>query len=202
VDKSGDTITVSQISSQKEFNNVHFFLLGNRFETLYLPSAILLVEGKSDHMFIERVLSVRYPSSRFSVIAANGDSEIKRYLHITTGLLNGIQRSPYQDRLFVVLDAQHSAGLAQEVMIMGVPESSVIEWSANGIEYVYPEEVLDSIFGEGPPIAVAGDLISRNGIHLNKAKLAEKVCALIRPETRMNSEFQEKLLDKLDAIRA
>lgn len=200
--KSGDEISINKIDTYQEFNRIHFFLLGNRFETLYLPSAILLVEGKSDCMFIERVLSVLYPSSRFSVIAANGDGEIKRYLHITSGLLNGIQRSPYHDRLFVVLDSQHSAGLAQEISSMGVPKSRIIEWSKNGIEFFYPDEILDGIFGSGPEIEIEGSVVSRNGIRFNKTELAEKVCGAIRPETKMNSELKNKLLEKLDELRS
>lgn len=55
VSKSGDEISVRQVETLGDLNQVHFFLLGNRFETLYLPSAIVLVEGKCDHRFIERV---------------------------------------------------------------------------------------------------------------------------------------------------
>src|SRR5439155_10426513 len=39
VEKRGDEIFVKQVQSQADFNGIHFFLLGNRFETLYLPSA-------------------------------------------------------------------------------------------------------------------------------------------------------------------
>ena len=46
VSKQGDEIDLRQVATLGELNKVHFFLLGNRFETLYLPSVILLVEGK------------------------------------------------------------------------------------------------------------------------------------------------------------
>lgn len=64
VEKHGDEISVLPVESQSDFNNIHFFLLGNRFETLYLPSAIVLVEGKCDHKFVERVVSFCYPNSQ------------------------------------------------------------------------------------------------------------------------------------------
>lgn len=200
VEKSGDAISIRQIEDQRDFNRIHFFLLGNRFETLYLPSTILLVEGKTDHMFIERALAVRYPGSQMSVIAANTDSQIKHYLHITRGVLNGIQRSPYHDRIFVVLDARHGAGLAAEIVAMGIPQENIIEWTKNGIEYIYPESIVDAIFGEGPELHISGDVVSRNGISLRKNELAEKVCGLMCAETEMTSEFREKLLDRLDLI--
>jgi hypothetical protein len=54
-------------------------------------------------------------------------------------VLNGIQRSPYHDRIFVILDARHGAGLENEIVRMGVPRENIVEWTKNGIEYVYPE---------------------------------------------------------------
>jgi len=42
--KQGDEITIDRVETQSDFNKIHFFLLGNRFETLYLPSSIVLVE--------------------------------------------------------------------------------------------------------------------------------------------------------------
>jgi ABC-type uncharacterized transport system ATPase subunit len=200
VQKAGDVIGVRQVTGQQDFNNIHFFLLGNRFETLYLPTAIFIVEGKTDKAFIERVLAVRYPTQTFSVIAGNGDNQIKRYVHIAKELLNGIQRSPYHNRIFVVIDAKHSAGLPAEVAEMGVLSDNIVTWPKNGIEYVYPDEIVDDIFGRGLEIAIAGDVISRNGHSISKNELAEKVCARIRPETKMNPLFQSKLLDRLDAI--
>ena len=198
VEKNEDTITINRIENQREFNRLHFWLLGNRFETLYLPSLIVLVEGKSDHKFIDRVLSLKYPHSRFSIIAANSDSQIKHYLHMAKGLLNDIQRSPYHDRIFVLLDSVHSAGLAAEVVAMGIPGENVIKWSKNGIEYFYPEEVVDQIFGKGPELQIMEDVVSRNGISMSKAELADRVSAMLHAETKMNPEFQRELLDKIN----
>src|SRR6185312_13098478 len=39
VEKRGDVIFVEAVDNQIDFNRIHFFLLGNRFETLYLPSS-------------------------------------------------------------------------------------------------------------------------------------------------------------------
>ena len=75
VEKLGDEIAVRRVETQTEFNRIHFFLLGNRFETLYLPSMIILVEGKTDHAFINTVLSKRLPNHQFSIINANSDNK-------------------------------------------------------------------------------------------------------------------------------
>jgi hypothetical protein len=103
VEKKGDEINMTRIETQQDFNRVHFFLLGNRFETLYLPTAILLVEGKTDHKFIERALQLKFPSSQFSVVPAHSDSRIKEILAVAKGLFADIQKSPYRDRIFVIL---------------------------------------------------------------------------------------------------
>src|SRR5581483_3734590 len=183
-----------------DFNRIHFFLLGNRFETLYLPSSILLVEGKCDHKFIERVVTLRYPASQLSVISANTDSRIKEVLNIARGLLTDIQKSPYRDRIFVVLDAVHSASLPTEITSMGIPQENIIVWSKNGIEFYYPPAIVDQIFGSGPEITISGGEVSRNGITYKKGELIDKIVGLLQSDTPMHSEFEKVLLGPLDKI--
>jgi len=199
ITKSGDEISVSKVSTQSEFNQVHFFLLGNRFETLYLPSAIVLVEGKCDHRFIERVTALRFPNAQLSVIAANSDNRIKEVLIIARSLLSDIQRSPYRDRIFVVLDSVHSAGLPEQLTQMGLQRENIIKWPLNGIEYYYPPTILDRIFGEGEALDIIGDRVSRNGISHLKNELVEKVVASIEMNTPQNNIFEDMFLQKLAA---
>lgn len=197
VTKSADTIAVRPITTQSEFNRVHFFLLGNRFETLYLPSAIVLVEGKTDHRFIERVCSVRFPNAQLSVIAANSDSRIKEILSVARGLLSDIQRSPYRDRIFVVLDAVHSAGLSKQLEQMGLQAENIVTWPLNGIEHYYPPQVVDRIFGAGARLVIQDDRVSRNGLTYGKNELSEKVCSLTDRATPMHQEFEALLVRKI-----
>ncbi len=199
IEKGGDEITIRRVESQTDFNRIHFFLLGNRFETLYLPSSILLVEGKCDHKFIDRVVTSRYPSSQLSVIAANSDTRIKEILNVAKGLLTDIQRSPYRDRIFIVLDSVHSATLPDEISAMGIPRENIVVWPKNGIEYYYPPSIVDKIFGVGEEITIVSDTVSRNGISHTKGDLVEKVVGLIQPDTDMNADFQKRLLEPLEA---
>lgn len=194
VQKSGDEISINGISTQGELNKIHFFLLGNRFETLYLPSAIVLVEGKCDHRFIERVTALRFPNAQLSVISANGDSRIKEILTVARGLLSDIQRSPYRDRIFVVLDSIHSAGLPDQLVQMGVPHENIVKWPLNGIEYYYPPEILDKIFSVGGAIQIDGDRVTRNGQTYTKIELLERVIAQLEPSTQQHPELEIKLL--------
>jgi hypothetical protein len=199
VTKQGDEVAFSQVQTQSEFNRVHFFLLGNRFETLYLPSIIVLVEGKCDEKFISRALMLRYPKAQISVIPANSDDRIKEVLAIAKGLFTDIQKSPYRDRIFVVLDSVHSATLPDQLARMGLPAENIVTWPKNGIEYYYPASIIDQIFAPGPEIAIEGDRVSRNGTTYTKAELVEKVIALMDANTAMHPVLEERLFALTDA---
>lgn len=199
VSKTGDEISVSPVLTQSDFNNIHFFLLGNRFETLYLPSAIILVEGKCDHKFVERVISLKHSNSQISVISANSDNRIKEVLSVAKGLLSDLQKSPYRDRIFIILDSVHAAGLPKQLESMGVLSENIVIWPKNGIEYYYPPSLIDKIYGLDGELNIDGDIVSRNGVSYNKNELAEKVVSTMSSETEMHPDFQSMFLAKLDA---
>jgi predicted ATPase len=199
IEKTGDEISIEPIATQTDFNRIHFFLLGNRFETLYLPSAILLVEGKCDRKFIDRVMALRYPNSQFSVVEANSDNRIKEVLNTAKGLLTDIQKSPYRDRIFIVLDSVHSAGLPSQIEKMGIPADNIVVWEKNGIEHFYPPSILDKVFGAGQEIVISGDDVSRNGVTYKKADLVEKVLSLLDASTPMHPHFELALLRRLES---
>lgn len=194
ISKDGDVINIKQVSNTFEFNDIHFFLLGNRFETLYLPSAIVLVEGKCDHKFIDRVLSLRCANKSISIIPANTDSRIKEILLIVKSLFSDIQKSPYRDRIFIVLDSVHTSGLKNQLVAMGIPDKHIVVWEKNGIEYYYPPSVVDRIFGVGNEIEIIGDHVIRNGISYSKGELVERVVSYIDSATEMHPDFCAKLL--------
>lgn len=158
------------------------------------------MEGKTDYTFIDRVLNLRYPNSQLSVVSANSDSRIKEVLNVAKGLLTDLRKSPYRDRILIVLDSVHSKSLPRELSAMGVPEKNIITWSQNGIEHLYPSTIIDKIFGGGESIELHGDIVSRNGNSYSKAELVDKVVSLLTKETLMHTEFSEKLLTPLDAI--
>ncbi len=198
VEKEGDEISIQEVRSQSEFNRIHFFLLGNRLETLYLPSAIVLVEGKTDHKFIERVTSLHFPDSQVSVIAANSDARIKEILFIAKGLLADLQKSPYRDRIFVVLDSVHGAGIVEQLVAMGLERDNIITWPQNGIEFFYPPTIIERVFGGNGELTVQDDKISLNGITHTKAELSERVTKLLDKATGMHPTFQDLFLAKLE----
>lgn len=202
VEKRGDSIDIQRVNSIGDISRIHFFLLGNRFESLYLPSAIVIVEGKTDHLYIERVLATEFPGKQLSLFNATSDNRTKEVLHIVKTLLGDIQKSPYKDRIFVVLDSVHGKGLSQTLIDMGLLSDNVIIWSKNGIEYYYPTDAVRNIFhGEGE-LSIDGDRVEMNGINLSKAELAERVVSLINPQSNFPDEFQHEFLDRLKPLLA
>ena len=202
LEKDGDIIDVKAINSQIEFNRIHFFLLGNRLESLYMPSLIIIVEGKCDYKYIERVLYSKYPENHFSIIQANGDSRISDIFNIAKSIFGEFQKSPYQNRIFAILDSIHGTGLPDKLKKMGIPSNNIVVWSKNGIEYYYPSSILVSIFGSEEDIQIKDDIIKLNGISYTKNELVEKIIPLIDKDTAFNNEFQSEFLDKINAIIA
>ena len=200
ISKDGDVIDIERVSSQAEFNRIHFFLLGNRFETLYLPSAIILAEGKCDQQYLSRVLENEFPGAQFSVINATSDSRMKEILNLAGSLFSDLQKSPYRERIIPVLDSVHGADIVHKLKAQGVAEENIIIWSQNGIEYCYPDEIIDVIYGAGGDLEIDGDIVSRNGISYKKAELTEKVVSRLSDKNTYPDEFYNKFIQAIERI--
>lgn len=198
--KNGDRIDIKKTTTVSDFNNIHFFLLGNRLETLYLPTVIILVEGKCDHHYISKAVEMKFPELQFSIINANSDSRMKEIVNIAGGLFTDLQRSPYRSRIIAVLDQVHDYSVEQTLLKAGIPEDNIIVWSKNGIEYYYPERVLNSIYGIGEEITINGDLVSRNSLAYKKWDLCMNVVNKMDSSTEYPDEFKSKLFTAISNI--
>lgn len=174
--------------------------MGNRFETLFLPSAIIIVEGKSDEIFIRRVVELEFPNATVSIISAGDDSRVKEAIYMAGSFFSDIQKSPYRDRIFPIIDSVHKVGLIQQIENMGIPRENIIDWSMNGIEYYYPSRIVDAVFGAGPAVTVTSDSISRNGVTYKKAELSQRVVSALRAQEVYSAEFREKFINKIAAV--
>jgi hypothetical protein len=199
VHKEGAKISLQRVTSIADFHHLQFNLLGNSLEGLFLPSAVVYVEGDTDQAYIQRVIGFRFPGRNVVVVRTGGDP--KRKVAALRETLGDLQRSPLRSRLFVVLDSRHSPGVKTELVGLGVPDTNVIVWDRNGIENVYPPSILSAIFGCPigglPNLTIGGDQVSLNGIQMTKKALCEKVLERILPDTTLPSEFLDKLLEPL-----
>lgn len=200
VDRIGTQITIRSLATVQDLNALQFRLLGNRFETLFLPSAILLVEGKTDHAFLSRLISQRRPNSTVSIIHASGDGRMREIVAIARQMLGDITRSPYAQRVFAVLDSRHGHGLSDHLIEMGVPRDNVVIWEANGIEYLYPRSILEARFGAYDALVIAGDRVNIGAHAITKQELADLVVNSLRGDEALPEELLAKLIRPLEAL--
>jgi hypothetical protein len=201
VSKTDATFTLEQVDSVSDFHRLQFNLLGNSLEGLFLPSAIVIVEGESDLQFLGKALSLRFSGRNVVVIKADGDPKKKFYSLRDT--LGDVQRSPLRSRVFVVVDSSHNSGLKAELVGLGLVAENFVVWDQNGIEYVYPPEIMASVFCCSPEqvngIKISGDEVWVNGIRKRKRELAAEVASLLAVETRHAEELEEKLFNAISA---
>jgi len=200
VAKDGADVSLTQIKTTIDRHRLQFNLLGNSLESLFLPAAIVVVEGKTDFEYIDRVIQLHLPTRRVTVIHGSGD--VKWKIRGLEEALGDLQRSPFQSRIFVVLDSIHQPGLVADLTAMGVLRENIVTWTQNGIEHLYPESLLRDSFGGTSDISIEDDRISAGGITLTKSDLCEEVLVKIDTNTVLPDELQRELLDKIEAAIA
>lgn len=205
VENHEGAININSISSIGGFHNLQFNLLGNTFESLFLPELIVLVEGQTDYTYIKRVCEIVYPNTKIAIISAGNDNQIKPKLHIYEEMLGGISTSPYSNRIMTILDSAHSAGLPSEIEKMGIPKNNIVIWEKNGIEYYYPTEILKEIFlcDDGALASTTMDNDSNvivNGITKSKSELCKEVIHKLNAKSEYSEEFKNKLLKRIKEI--
>jgi hypothetical protein len=191
---------VSQVNSVSELHQLQFNLLGNELETMFLPSAIVIVEGKTDLKYLERVIELKHPNRRITVLSGQGDVKSRAYA-IREILGGDLQKSPFRDRLFVVLDSVHQPSLRQELTALGIPDDHVVEWSRNGIEYLYPTSLLADKYacppGQVNDLRISGDVVSLGTLAYKKSELCDEIVMRLTLETELPAELEERLLAPL-----
>ena len=84
---------------------------------------------------------------------------------------------------------------------MGVLAENVIIWDRNGIEFVYPEILLCTIFGctkeRLVEIQINADIVSLNGVERKKNELKTEILARLTESTELPTEVEIKLLDPI-----
>ncbi len=63
VQRNGTAVQVKRLSVYEEFRDLQFAQLGNSFEQLKLPSGFLIVEGKTDCQYLNRMLRLKFPNT-------------------------------------------------------------------------------------------------------------------------------------------
>lgn len=199
VTKEGLRISLSRVQTIQDFHRLQFNLLGNSLEVMFFPSAIVVVEGKTDYIYLDRVIGLRMAGRRVTVIPSGGD--VKKKVHSLKEILGDFERSPFRGRIFIVLDSVHQPGLSDELVRMGVLVDNIVVWPKNGIEYFYPSAILRAVFSASQEqveqLTIAGDRISINGVTKTKGDLASEVIRQLSDEAVYPEELEKQLLKPL-----
>lgn len=199
VQKNEDVVSATQVESLSELHRLQLNLLGNTLEALYLPAAIVIVEGKTDFEYLDRVLTLRFPDNRVTVQSGQGD--VKRRVHSLRETFGDLSDSPFRNRIFVVLDSVAQPGLVDELVKLGVLEDHIAQWARNGIEYLYPEALLCAAFNCGPDrldeLTIKGDKVTLGDRTYTKSDLVARVMSSLDGTTQLPEELESRLLDKV-----
>ncbi|BBO32501.1 ATP-dependent nuclease [Lacipirellula parvula] len=201
VTKLDNTISIAGIKSFSELHDLQLNMLGNHLESLFLPSAIVIVEGDCDIAYLRKVFSLSIPDRTVAIVKADGDGGVPKKIEIIKQAFGDLHSSPFRERLFVVLDKVYSADLGA-IEKQGVPKNNIHVWSLNGIEYYYPKAIVARAFSCDVSQVGAIDLergtIEYNGLRRSKKQLA----SFVVDEFATAPELHDELADLIGKVAA
>lgn len=201
VTKDGKQISARPIEATSHLHQLQFNMLGNELESLFLPSAIVIVEGESDVTFLNKVLELHLPGKRVAMVCAHGEGEIRHKLNFFKQAFGDVASSIYRSRLFVVLDKQISTSL-DRMANQGVLVENIVTLSKNGVEYYYPKKLLANAFHcdemDVSKISLESDPIDFRECRYSKKELAKLMAKELTIAHRLEQEIQF-FIDKLKA---
>ena len=199
VTKDGNQIKVRPIGSISDLHQLQFNMLGNELESLFLPAAIVIVEGESDVAFLNKVLELHLPGVRVAMVCAHGEGEVRSKLNFFKEAFGDVASSLYRSRLFVVFDMRISTNLGK-IASQGVLPENVVTLSRNGIEYYYPPPLVAAAFRcsttELGNIPLGCEPVEYNGHRYSKNELARVIAGGLTTSHGLDREVQA-LVDKL-----
>jgi hypothetical protein len=190
---------MAQVRSVSALHQLQFNMLGNELESLFMPSAIVIVEGESDATFLTKVVQLYIPDRRVAIVCAHGEGEVKNKLNFFREAFGDIASSLYRDRLFVVFDKRISSRLGR-IEGQGVLKENLVILSKNGIEHFYPPELVAAAFAcdvtELSRANLEGDPIDFHGLRYTKKDMGKFVADKLTAAHVLHAEIQN-FIDRL-----
>jgi AAA15 family ATPase/GTPase len=199
VTKKDKLISARQLQTASDLHELQFNMLGNDLELLYLPAAIVIVEGETDALFGGKAVGFHVPRRKVAFVRAHGEGEVLKKINYFKESFGDLATSPYRDRLFVLYDKQISTSLTR-IENAGVRRDNVVVLSKNGIEHYYPSALVAEAFhcaeADVPSISLGRDPVDHNGHRYSKNDLAKFVVERLTAAHPIHAEinaFLEKL---------
>ena len=202
VEKSGNLISARRCSGFSELHDIQFRLLGNELGDLFLPDFAMFVEGETDRLYLEKILALILPKVKIAIQFCGGDLAAR--LTYWSSSLGDMQLSPYRNRTLIVYDRVKQAGIVRACDNAGLPPQSRVEWSENGIEFLYPLATLQGIYRQ-PVLSYADlrfdkDRVSVGDLSYTKMELCRMVIAQVNVQTVFPQEIEQKLLGPIRQV--
>ncbi|MDP1902229.1 MAG: AAA family ATPase [Rubrivivax sp.] len=194
VEKAGDVVSSRPVQSIAELHQLQFGMLGNDLEHLFMPAAVVVVEGPCDTTYLARLFMLQVPSRRISIVVAHGDGGAPDKVHTLAEGFGDLHSSPYRARLFVILDAKHSTKKSSLIR-QGVLDDRIQVWKHNGIEWYYPKKYVAAAFrcdeGELLGVDIGAERITVRTISMSKIELANAVAPKVTANDSLDPEIAE-----------
>jgi predicted ATP-dependent endonuclease of OLD family len=170
------------ISAIQNLKSVIFRLLGNSLSSFLLPEKVLILEGPSDTTFINKFLDL-INKNQYAIHGSGGSGNVTYAINSITQFLkfNEEQLPVYKDNIYVVVDKPAKDIVVREWEKLLGENNKICTLEKNGIEYYYPERILQNLFDTTESVDHIVDNYLRspinefNGVRLSKTELAKSV---------------------------
>jgi hypothetical protein len=202
VTKKDKVISARQVQAASDLHELQFNMLGNDLELLYLPAAIVLVEGETDALYLGKVVSWLIPGRKVAIVRAQGEGEVLKKINYFKESFGDLATSPYHGRLFVLYDKKITTSV-KRIENAGVRPGNIIVLSMNGIEHYYPPAIVADAFhcteAEVSEITLEDDCIDFNGHRYTNTQLAKFVVERLSPSHPVAPEIRG-FIDQIYAV--
>ena len=174
-------------------------MLGNDLDHLYMPAAVVVVEGPCD-TFMSRLFALHTPNRRVSIVVSHGDGRIPEKVQTLSEGFGELAASPYRPRLFVALHAKYNVKKSP-LERQGILSDNIHVWTRNGIEWYYPKKHVAAALKCSETDLTGVDLgqerITVKAITHTKAELAK----FVTPRVTLDDSLDAELTTFLDKVK-
>jgi len=179
---SSNKIKLTRAQNNDDLRNIIFRLLGNTLSSVMLPEKVLILEGSSDVTFLNKILEL-LNKRNYAIQNSGGNGSVSYAINSITQFLrfNQANLPVYKDNIFVIVDKPTKDTITREWKTLLGDETKIKVLLKNGIEYYYPEHILQTIFSTTSPSGdivdgyLASDPNAFNGVQITKTELAKRV---------------------------
>jgi predicted ATP-binding protein involved in virulence len=185
VEKTDGETTVTQVSTTGK-SAVIYELLGGSPSDLLLPRNFLIVEGKSDQIFIKKIIDRFYPvRPPLQIIYAEGDFEKQREsMNAINAVFASLAQNPiYRDKLVILCDHPHPSKQADfDEFVRNYPrlvqQSQLFVLTAQSLEEYYAmayRQTSDQVRDLGQHLGLKRDMARHVGNSLTQQEFENEM---------------------------